>query len=64
MAVATTEAEEKTQELFEGAITPKQPRHIQIALNHLNKQRDRALAKQREVEAELKSLDAAILALG
>lgn len=38
-------------------------RHVLVAINHLNKRREALLEKKRILEAELKELDAAILAL-
>jgi hypothetical protein len=50
---------------LEGERVPekKQGRHVTVALNHLNRQRDNLLAKRRALDAEIESLDAAILAL-
>jgi hypothetical protein len=64
MAIALTEAANKTPELFEGAIATKTPRHVTIALRHLEKQREKALDQRAKLTKEIDSLDAAILALG
>jgi len=42
---------------------PKPSRHVNVALSHLNKQRDKALAQRAKLTKEIESLDAAILAL-
>lgn len=47
----------------ETAPKPKS-RNIQTATNHLVKQREKAIAIRDKAEAEIKGLDAALLALG
>ena len=44
-------------------VKPKPSRHVNVALSHLNKQRDKALAQRSKLTKEIESLDAAILAL-
>ena len=47
------------------AVTPKKlPRHTQVAINNIRKQRESAIAKRDVLNAEIKQLDAAWLALG
>lgn len=60
-------AEDAAQELplnDERLPTKKQSRHVTIALNHLNKQLEKALAKRKTLDKEIEELDAAILAVG
>jgi hypothetical protein len=42
----------------------KKPRHVTIATNHLVIQREKAIAIRDAAAAEVKELDAALLALG
>jgi hypothetical protein len=42
----------------------KKPRHVAIATNHLVIQREKAIAVRDKAAAEVKELDAALLALG
>ena len=42
----------------------KKPRHVAIATNHLVIQRDKAIGIRDKAAAEVKELDAALLALG
>jgi hypothetical protein len=42
----------------------KQPRHINIAMSHMLKQRERAIAVRDKAADEVKKLDEALLALG
>ena len=41
----------------------KKNRHVVIALNHLNKQRNKLLSQRDKLTKEIEGLDAAILAL-
>ncbi len=58
-------ADEVTAELplNDERLVVKVPRHVMIAVGHLNKQRDKAKARLQQAQAELTSLDAAIAAL-
>jgi hypothetical protein len=42
----------------------KRPRHIEIAMRHMLKQREKQLAIRDKANVELKELDEALLALG
>lgn len=44
--------------------TPRKPRRIATAINHLVQQREKAIAIRDKAAAEVKDLDAALLALG
>jgi hypothetical protein len=41
----------------------KQPRHVAIAIKHLNTQRDKAVAVRNKAAKEVEDLDAALFAL-
>lgn len=42
----------------------KMPRDVVVALKHISKRRDKALADRRKLDEEIEGLDAAIEALG
>ena len=42
----------------------KQPRHVAIAIKHINTQRDKAVAVRNKAAKEVEDLDAALFALG
>ena len=42
----------------------KQPRHVAIAIKHLNTQRDKAIAVRNKAAKEVEDLDAALFTLG
>jgi hypothetical protein len=48
----------------EPVVPVKKPRHVAIATNHLVIQLDKAIAVRDKAAAEVKELDAALLALG
>ena len=54
----------KEQLTITEAPAPKKPRHVNIATGHLLKQREKAIFIRDKAEDEIKSLDAALLALG
>jgi hypothetical protein len=45
-------------------LTPKHPRHVAVAINHLLAQRTKAIEVRDKAAKEVESLDAALLALG
>ena len=47
-------------ELNDQRIEVKVPRHIQVAVNHLQKQREKAQARFDQAKAELETIDAMI----
>jgi hypothetical protein len=42
----------------------KKPRHVNVAINHLVAQRDKAIAARDQAAEQVKKLDEALLALG
>ena len=57
-------AKETVETLHAPHGTPKQPRHTSVAIRHLVAQREKAIADRDKAEAQVKGLDAALLALG
>ena len=60
----TTHDIDESPELRQTQITKKQPRHLAIGTRHLLIQRDKLIAVRDSAIGELKSIDAALLALG
>lgn len=46
------------------ADTPKKPRHVAVAIDHMVMQRNKAIAIRDKAAKEVEALDAALLALG
>jgi hypothetical protein len=62
-AIAAGVHDSQLPDLFLSPMT-KKPRHVSVAINHLLAQRTKAIKVRDKAAEEVKSLDAALLALG